>query len=142
MLLRVGVIMALFIMVATSASSYGQTTQTQTVNNIHVYFQIQIHNSQGQLVAYLEPTAVKFGTVADVNHYLDSMPKNIITRDGQKFNLVQIEETGNFTKNDVISEYTLNGANGEWILTVVNDGYQVLPGDSYDVWTTILAPVG
>jgi len=106
---------------------------------------MQIRNSEGQLVAYLEPTEVKFGNPDVINHYLDTKLKSIITKGGQKLEKIQFEEKGTFIKSHVMSEYHLvdsTGKTGPLVLTVRNDGYQVQLGDSYDVWWTMLVPVG
>ena len=133
-------VLMLFVLVFATANSYGQTTPTS--KQIQVFVQIQIRNSQGQLVAYLEPTVLKYGSADVINHFVDTKPKNLIIKDGKKFEQIQFEERGIFNRKLVMSQYHLvdiSNSSG-LVLTLKNDGFPVQPNDSYHIWWTILVP--
>jgi hypothetical protein len=143
MYLKVLAVIMIFVIAFTTETSYGQTIQSQ--NGIQVFSQIQIRDSHGQLKAYLEPDMIHLESVNIISHFLNSKSKSMITKDGQKFEQIQFEEKGIFNKSDEMSQYNLvygTGPSKSLVLTLKFDGFPVRPGDSYDIWWTILSPVG
>ncbi len=55
-----------------------------------VSLQLQLRNSEGPLVTYLEPTVMYITNIAMVHEYLDNIEnKTIIEKDGENFELIK-----------------------------------------------------
>ena len=126
------------------ANSYGQVATVQTSKTEKVYLQIQVRNSDGKLVAYIEPTVLYVYYPGLLDKYLDKKPNiSIVTIDGKRFEQIQFEERGTFDKYHTYAQYemwSLNNGQRVDILSLLHDGYVVVPGDTYSVLWTIIRP--
>jgi hypothetical protein len=143
-LLSIAVIL-LFVTLLTG-NSYGQTyVAPQDSQKSNIYLQIRIQNSDGQLVAYLEPTILYVFHPELLDKYLDTKPdKTIITIGGKKFEQIQFEEISKFSITNVISHYkmlSLISGKQETILGFINEGYPVVPGDTVTANWTVIRPI-
>ena len=132
--------------VTMAGNSYAQTSLTpQSSQPAQVYLQIEIRNSDGQLVAYVEPTVLYMYYPDLFNTYVDSkLNKTLITVDGKNYQQIQFEESGTFTVTHTMAQYEMvystNGKNVA-LLTMIHDGYPEIPGDKVSALWTIIKPV-
>jgi len=103
-----------------------------------VSLQLQLRNSEGQLITYIEPTTMLIPNIFMVHEFLDTIEnKTIIEKDGQKFELIQYESTARFSTTKQIATYGMV-YNGMFPLLFRHDGYLTSPGDTLDVsWKII-----
>ncbi len=103
-----------------------------------VSLQLQLRNSEGQLVTYLEPTTMYITNIAMVHEYLDNIEnKTIIEKDGENFELIEFQSTAVFSKTKQIATYGMVHK-GIHVLMFRHDGYLTSPGDTLDVsWKII-----
>ena len=103
-----------------------------------VSVQIQLRNSEGQLITYIEPTTMFIINLSMVHEFLDAQEnKTIIEKDGQMFELIQYESSATFSSTQQIATYAMvyKGAHS---LVFRHDGYIASPGDTLDVsWKII-----
>ena len=121
-------------------NSYGQRdTAPREDPSLHeVSLQLQLRNSEGQLVTYLEPTVMYIRNIAMVHEYLDNIEnKTIIEKDGENFELIEFQSTAVFSKTKQIATYGMVHK-GIHVLMFRHDGYLTSPGDTLDVsWKII-----
>jgi len=103
-----------------------------------VSVQIQLRNSEGQLITYIEPTTMFIINLSMVHEFLDAQEnKTIIEKDGQMFELIQYELSVTFRSPQQIASYGMVHK-GEYSLIFRHDGYIALPGDTLDAsWKII-----
>ena len=126
------------------AGSYAQTPQ----NNMAVYVQIKVENSDGALVSYLESDKVIITDYANLNALLDTnspiLHKKIVTEGGQKYELIKATDVVVHSSPTIVSENYISavGGNSQEILALADhDGYPVVKGDKVTTYWTILRPV-
>lgn len=67
-----------------------------------VSLQLQLRNTDGQLVAYVEPTVMYIRNLAMVHEYLDTIDnKTPITINGKSYELIQFQNMEMKLKNDL-----------------------------------------
>jgi len=125
-----------------AGDAYGQRQQ-QVAASEHpslpeVSLQLQLRNSEGQLITYIEPTTMYIINIFWVHQFLDTIEnKTIIEKDGQMVELIQYEQTARFSK---VGQYATYGMvdKGNYVITFRHDGYLSSPGDTLDVsWKII-----
>jgi len=126
------------------AGSYAQTPQ----NNMAVYVQIRVENSDGALVSYLESDKVIITDYANLNALLDTnspiLHKKMVTEGGQKYELIKATDVVVHSSPTIVSENYISsvGGNSQEILALADhDGYPVVKGDKVTTYWTILRPV-
>ncbi len=138
-------ILILFILVIFLSStligySYGQAPREDpSLPQIHL--QIVVRDSNGQLVAYVEPTVVYLRNVGWIHEYLDTKEnKTLITIEGQIFEQIKYEQSWTQTRQRQIATMQMT-YNGEVPLLFRHDGYIASPGDtihtSWDIIRTV-----
>jgi hypothetical protein len=134
---------AVMLLVTVVGNSYGQTYVEQDAQKSQIYLQIQVRDSNGQLVAYIEPTVLYMYYHELFNKYLDTKPKSTIIIDGKKFDQIQFEERGTFGVSHVMAQYQMvysTSPNAIPLLTLIHDGYPVVPGDTITAFWTVIRP--
>ena len=120
--------------------SYGQRKVAPSEHpSLHeVSLKLQLRNSEGQLVTYIEPTTMLIPNIFMVHEYLDKIEnKTIIEKDGQMFELIQYESSIIFSSTGQIATYAMV-YKGKDSLVFRHDGYIASPGDTLDVsWKII-----
>jgi len=97
-----------------------------------VSLQIQLRNSDGQLITYIEPTTMYILNLKMVHEFLDTKEnKKIIEKDGKTLEEIKYEQIFRFSETKQIA--TL----GMWykdtfVLLFRHDGYLTSPGDILD----------
>jgi len=125
-----------------AGDSYGQRQQKVAASEHpslpEVSLQLQLRNSEGQLITYIEPTTMYIINIFLIHEFLDTVKnKTIIEKDGQMFELIQYGTTVKFSK---VGQYATYGMvyQGMHVLVFRHDGYLSSPGDTLDVsWKII-----
>jgi len=98
-----------------------------------ISLQLQLRNSEGQLVTYLEPTTKYLRNVYLIHQFLDTKEnKTIIQKDGKLFEEIQYQQKASFTTKKQIATYGMVH-DGIFVLVFRHDGYLTSPGDTLDV---------
>lgn len=140
------IIVILVILFGLIGISFLQNTIAQQNEKLpQVLLQLQIRNSEGHLVSYVEGTKIVMIRQIFLNEYLDEKPnKKIIVKEGKNYELIQWQaRTEKFNKFHVQAMFQLwIQKDGEWItpLAIIHNGYQVEPGDTVTVYWTIMRP--
>jgi len=106
-----------------------------------VSLQLQLRNSEGQLITYIEPTTMYITNIGMVHEFLDTKEnKKIIEKDGKTFEVIKYEQIFRFDGNRQMA--TL----GMWykdtfVLLFRHDGYFTSPGDTLDAFWKITRTV-
>jgi len=122
--------------------------QPQYVENVpKVLLQLQVRNSDDQLVAYVEGTKILRINENLLNEHLDSLSsKKTITLDGKIYELFQWQgRTETFTRTHSMAMFILKilSIDDEYqnALLINHDAYQIEPGDKILVYWTVFRPV-
>ena len=102
--------------------------------------QYELRDSDGNFIAYFEPTLMYIIDLALVHENLDTKEKTIIEQDGKSFELIQYEEKGIIRKYGQYSSYDMI-YKGSIALAMRHDGYLGEPGDLFNIIWTIVRPV-
>jgi len=137
------ILVVIFVILASIyvGDSYGQRQQ-QVAASEHpslpeVSLQLQLRNSEGQLITYIEPTTMYIINIFLVHEFLDTKQSQIIEKDGQMFELIQYEQTVKFSTTKQIASYGMV-YKGMFPIMFRHDGYLTSPGDTLDVsWKII-----
>ena len=132
----------------TLETSYSQWQLPQNVENLpKVLLQIQLRNSDDQLVAYVEGTKIMRINEKVLNEHLDSLGSSrIITIEDKNYELFQWQgRTETFARTHSISMYALKvlpiDGQHQNALLINYEAYQVEPGDKILIYWTIMRPV-
>lgn len=121
-------------------NSYGQrdAASREDPSLPQVSLQLQLRNSEGQLVTYLEPTVMHIPNIAMVHEFLDTIKdKKIIEKNGEKFELIQYDSKVFFSTTKQIATYAMVHKKTH-VLLFRHDGYIATPGDILDIsWKII-----
>ncbi len=108
--------------------------------------QLQLFDKNGQLVSYVEGSKIIMVDPEILDRFLDALPnKKMIEKDGKKYELFQwVGPHDRFDKDHSMSRYT----HYVWVgnaylpgLMVLHNSYPVQPGDTTNVYWTVLRPV-
>jgi hypothetical protein len=134
----------LFILLFSNGSSFAQNAVPQE-RLIGIYAQIVVHDSLGNLIAYLETERVKVANPGEFNKLIDEniglFKRSVINLGGQDIEILQLNRSRVHESPTVISLelISLNESNGQKTLVVANhDGYPVIPGDNVTLYWTIV----
>ena len=102
-----------------------------------VSLQLQVRNSEGQLITYIEPTIMFISNIKLVHEFLDTKEnKKIIEKDGEKLELIQYEQIFRFDNTAQYSTLQMR-YNNDYVLLFRHDGYFTSPGDTLDTFWKI-----
>ena len=116
-------------------NSYGQTgsAPNEDPSLPEVSLQLQLRNSDGQLVTYIEPTTMYILNIKMVHEFLDTKEnKKIIEKEGEMFEVIQYEQSFRFYDTAQYATYGMS-YKGDFPLLFRHDGYLTSPGDTLDV---------
>jgi len=130
--------------------SYSQLTVDIPNTNIkipEVLLQVELRDSNGNLVAYIETTQILAISPSELNIFLDNQKhthKEFFTKDGKKYESQQFESTSEtYDKKRSISQISIvDIADKEPVLLLQMryDSYQTQPGDTVRNFWTIIRP--
>lgn len=139
--------LVIVIVILLAAGAVGVSeAQRPEPTDLDVLLQIELRNSDGKLISYIEGKKIIQMRPIYLKEYLDGLPdKKIVTIQGKKFELIQFEKSIEYViKYHAFAIYSLKiPVNGEMteILLINNDAYQVKPGDTIKPMFTILRHV-
>jgi len=120
----------------------------QTPNPVSIFLQIQVRDSNGALVSYMETHLVTITDMVKLNLLLDQkspvFEKSIITNGGQKFEVIKATDNEVHTSGTIVSQNMISVTDGKHsqVLAVADhDGYPVIPGDNVTAYWTLVRPV-
>ena len=117
--------------------SYAQVYPQEDPSLYDVSLQLQLRNSEGQLITYIEPTIMFISNIKLVHEFLDTKEnKKIIEKDGEKLELIQYEQIFRFDKTAQYSTLQMR-YNNDYVLLFRHDGYFTSPGDTLDAFWKI-----
>jgi len=141
--MRIQIFLLVFVLIfgfTLIGNSYGQRQPApgEDPSLLLVSLQLQLRNSEGQLVTYLEPTVMYIRNISWVHEFLDTVEdKKIIEKNGEKFELIQYDSKSFFSTTKQIAGYGMV-YKGIHVLTFRHDGYIASPGDTLDIsWKII-----
>jgi len=122
------------------SDSYGLEVMREHYTLHEVSVQLVLRNSDGQLVAYLEPTLMYIVNIWGFHSYLDNLEyaeKTIITKDGKNLEMIKFVEYIPFTGSGQYSSYGVVVGNYQPLL-FRHDGYLTQPGDElFTFWKVV-----
>ena len=114
-------------------TSYSDVAPKEHPSLPEVSLQLLIRNSDGQLVAYVEPTLMYIRNLNGVHEYLDRLDnRTVVTRDGKNYEIIEFENTAHFFRVSQQAGYGMV-YKGDYILLFRHDGYISSPGDSLTI---------
>ena len=124
--------------------TFAQSEPTKT--NPYVLAQLVLRNPDGNLVGYIETDKVLTSNSVLLNKYLDGLPdKKIISMHDKNFQMIQFQWNHEiFSVNHAMGVYSLIpyiGGSYQDVLELKHDGYQVQPGESIQVYYTVIRPL-
>jgi hypothetical protein len=113
-------------------NSYGVTTFPHSDPSLPVIsLQLELRNSDKQLILYIEPTTMYIDSVPGLHKYLDTQSDKTVTfKDGIKYETVHFKHADYFGENDngQVTTSPLHYS-GSTVLTVRYDGFIPHSGD-------------
>jgi len=122
--------------------------QTEIQNDVFIFVQTSIKNSDGQLVAYLESSKFSHLNLPALNSFLDfeasQRSSPIITIDGKQHEIIRRVQSQSFDYEGLVASTILYDRIEEKSILLArfsHDGYQVIPGDVLESMWTFIRPV-
>jgi len=114
-------------------SSYGNVAPKEHPSLPEVSLQLLIRNSDGQLVAYVEPTLMYIRNLNGVHEYLDRLDnRTVITKDGKNYEVFEFGHIDHFYSMGQKAGYGIVHK-GDYVLLFNHNGYISYPGDSLTI---------
>jgi len=114
--------------------SYGQreAAPQEDPSLYEVSLQLQLRNSEGQLITYMEPTTMFILNLKMTHEYLDTKEnKKIIEKDGETFEVIEYEQIFRFDKTSQMATIGMVYKD-TFVLLFRHDAYITSPGDTLD----------
>ena len=118
--------------------SYSVTQENK--DKLSIFVQLQIRNSAGQLVGYIESDRVRIPDLELIGIILDTttVGKSTFTQNGQNFIRNEISSTGEYDGDDTVISKTGYIQGNTWLFYADHDGYPLVKGDqTIALWTVI-----
>jgi len=136
--MRVLIFLLIFVVgITLVGESYAQRQAApQEDPSLHeVSLQLQLRNSEGQLITYIDPSTMFVKDIKMVHEYLDTKEnKKIIEKDGETFEVIQYEQIFRFSETKQIATLGMVYKDA-FVLLFRHDGYLTAPGDTlYASW--------
>ncbi|KFM20130.1 hypothetical protein AAA799P11_00201 [Marine Group I thaumarchaeote SCGC AAA799-P11] len=136
---------AIFLIIFVTPESFAQYRDFEnSINNekIYMFVQIQVRDSGGNLVGYIETDRVVITDFEKLSENLNNIPqesdkRKTMTIDGQEFEIITGEGLARHQSETVVSLSAISGESG--VLAFANhDGYPVKVGDeALSTWTIV-----
>lgn len=132
------------ILVLSTGSSFAQTAGPSQQSVLGIYAQIEIQDSSGNLVAYLETPRVTIYYPDQLNEQINQnigmFKRSLVNVGGQNLEILQVNDTAVHTSStivtlNIISASTPSGKIG--LAAAYHDGYPVVSGDKVTTYWTI-----
>jgi hypothetical protein len=133
------------VLALSNGNSFAQTVGPSQQAVLGIYAQITVHDSSGNLVAYLETPRVTIYHPDQLNGLISSnigmFDRNVINVGGQNLEILQVNQTITHQDSTIVSLNLIsaNTTNGQVALAAADhDGYPVVPGDQVTTYWTII----
>jgi len=108
---------------------------------VEITLQVQLRDSDGQLVAYYEPTRIWVPDSKLTHEYLDTKEnKSIISKDGRNLEVITWEQSESYRGGDYETAFGFY-KDGDLAIVDYVDGFLVEPGDTSSQFWTVVRPV-
>lgn len=139
------IILFSFVLLLIPASNSFGTTQTELGDDVFIFVQSTIRNSDGTLVVYLESTKFTDLNLSQLKSFLDFEATQgndpIITLDEQKFQVIRRVQSQSFDSEGLVASTILSDAvdgKSTILARFAHDGYFTIPGDTLEsMWTFV-----
>ncbi len=146
--MKSGIILAsLFFLIVISFTNYTQAFQTEIGDDLFVFVQTTIRNSDGQLVTYLESSKFTDLNLELLGPFLDSEAARgddpIVTINGEEYQVIRRVQSKIFPSDDLVASTLLsNVVDGKLTMLArfAHDGYPVSEGDTLQSMWTFIRP--
>ena len=139
--MNIAIILSLSIIIAFSTlvgTSYGAPALRQHPSLPEVSLQLLVRNSDGQLVAYIEPSEMYIRNLAKTHEFLDGIKnKTTIIKDEKSYELIQFKKVETYKRSGQLATYGIN-YKGDFVLLFRHDGYIIQPNDKLTIHWKIL----
>ncbi|HXV38433.1 MAG TPA: hypothetical protein VD699_02515 [Nitrosopumilaceae archaeon] len=123
-------------------TSYGAPALREHPSLPEVSLQLLVRNSEGQLVAYIEPSEMYIRNLAKTHEFLDGIKnKTTIIKDEKSYELIQFKKVETYKRSGQLATYGIN-YKGDFVLLFRHDGYIIQPNDKLTIhWKILRAPL-
>jgi len=142
------IILLSFVFLLIPASDSFGVTQTELGDDIFIFVQSTIRNSDGTLVVYLESTKFTDLNLPALETFLDFEATRgndpVIGIDGEKFQVIRRVQSQSFDSEGLVASTILADAvDGKNIILArfAHDGYTTIPGDTLESMWTFVRPL-
>ena len=142
------IILFSFVLLLIPASNSFGVTQTELGDDVFIFVQSTIRNSDGTLVVYLESTKFTDLNLPALESFLDFEATRgndpVISIDGQNFQVIRRVQSHSFDSEGLVASTILSDAvDGKNIILArfAHDGYTTIPGDTLESMWTFVRPV-
>jgi len=142
------ILVGLFFLVIIPLTNYTEAKQTEIGDELFIFVQTTIRNSDGQLVTYLESTKFNqlnfklLGPFLDFETSREDTP--IVTINGEEYEVIRRVQSKIFPRDDLVASTILSDVvDGKLTMLArfAHDGYPVSEGDTLQSMWTFIRPV-
>jgi len=137
----------LFFLIVISFTNYTQAFQTEIGDDLFIFVQTTIRNSDGQLVTYLESSKFTDLNLELLGPFLDSEAARgddpIVTINGEEYQVIRRVQSKTFPRDDLVASTLLSDVvDGKLTMLArfAHDGYPVSEGDTLQSMWTFIRP--
>ncbi len=141
------ILASLFFLIVISLTNYTQAFQTEIGDDLFVFVQTTIRNSDGQLVTYLESSKFTDLNLELLGPFLDSEVARgddpIVTINGEEYQVIRRVQSKTFPSDDLVASTLLSDiVDGKLTMLArfAHDGYPVSEGDTLQSMWTFIRP--
>ncbi len=141
------ILAGLFFLIVISLTNYTQAFQTEIGDDLFVFVQTTIRNSDGQLVTYLESSKFTDLNLELFGPFLDSEAARaddpIVTINGEEYQVIRRVQSKTFPSDDLVASTLLSDmVDGKLTMLArfAHDGYPVSEGDTLQSMWTFIRP--
>lgn len=123
-------------------------TQTNLGDDIFIFVQSTVRNSDGILITYLESTKFTNLNLSELGSFLDYEASRgndpIITIDGEQYQVIRRAQSQSFTSDGLVASTILStDVDGKLVILArfAHDGYSTISGDTLESIWTFVRPV-
>jgi hypothetical protein len=142
------VVTGLLFLIVISLTNYTQAYQTEIGDDVFIFVQTTVRNSDGQLIAYLESSKFTDLNLEKLGPFLDSEASRgddpTVTIGEKEYQVIRRVTSKIFTSEDLVAS-TILSDNFDGKITLLarfaHDGYTVTAGDTLESMWTFIRPV-
>jgi hypothetical protein len=141
------ILVGLFFLVIISLTNYSQAYQTDIENDLFIFVQTTVRNSDGQLVTYLESSKFTDLNLEILGPFLDFETSRTndptVTINDKEYQVIRRVQSKTFTSEDLVASTILSDTiDGKltMIARFAHDGYPVSAGDTLESMWTFIRP--